>query len=175
MHYLSSSNIHISIKIVSSNYMIIIYNNSKNFFRIILQVVDDLYPWTVQQQGLILSSFYWGYVLTHIPGGVIAEKFGGKYVLGLGILSTSIFTLLTPLIVYATEGNWVWVVALRVCEGLGEVSEKFLEKLNFHAYTSGECSYTNHVSRRWFIEIVLPWKLYYVYFNKTIYMDAILF
>lgn len=83
-------------------------------------VIDYVYPWTVKQQGLILSSFYWGYVITHIPGGVIAEKFGGKYVLGLGILSTSVFTLLTPLVIYSTEGNWVWVVALRVLEGLGE-------------------------------------------------------
>ncbi|XP_044758922.1 putative inorganic phosphate cotransporter isoform X2 [Coccinella septempunctata] len=83
-------------------------------------VVEDLYPWTVKQQGLILSSFYWGYVITHIPGGVIAEKFGGKYVLGLGILSTSLFTLLTPFVVYASGGNWLWLVALRVFEGLGE-------------------------------------------------------
>ncbi|KAL3272432.1 hypothetical protein HHI36_013913 [Cryptolaemus montrouzieri] len=83
-------------------------------------VSDELYPWTSKQQGIILSAFYWGYVLTHIPGGVIAEKFGGKHVLGLGILSTSIFTLLTPFVIYITEGNWVWFVVLRVLEGFGE-------------------------------------------------------
>lgn len=32
-------------------------------------------------------------------GGVIAERYGGKWTLSLGILSTAIFTLLTPLAV----------------------------------------------------------------------------
>lgn len=87
-----------------------------------LQKSGELYPWTSHQQGLILSSFYWGYVLTHIPGGMIAEKYGGKYVLGLGILCTSVFTFITPFVIYATDGNWIWVVIVRVIEGLGEVS-----------------------------------------------------
>lgn len=60
-------------------------------------------------------------MLTHIPGGVLAEKFGGKYALSLGILSTSIFTLLIPVVISATNGNWVWVLVLRICVGLGEV------------------------------------------------------
>ncbi|CAH0564297.1 unnamed protein product [Brassicogethes aeneus] len=81
---------------------------------------NNLYHWTSTQQGLILSSFYWGYVITHIPGGIIAEKFGGKYALGLGILCTAIFTFLTPLVIYLTDGNWIWLVAVRVIEGLGE-------------------------------------------------------
>lgn len=56
------------------------------------------YEWSEALQGLILSSFFWGYVITHIPGGMLAEKFGGKWALSLGILSTAIFTLLTPLV-----------------------------------------------------------------------------
>ncbi|KAJ6646401.1 putative inorganic phosphate cotransporter [Pseudolycoriella hygida] len=57
------------------------------------------YEWSQELQGVILSSFYWGYAITHLPGGLLAEKFGGKYTLGLGILSTAIFTLLTPVCV----------------------------------------------------------------------------
>lgn len=57
------------------------------------------YDWSQNLQGVILSSFFWGYVITHIPGGLLAEKFGGKYVLSLGILSTAIFTLLTPVLI----------------------------------------------------------------------------
>lgn len=70
---------------------------------------------------MILSSFYWGYVLTHIPGGVLAEKFGGKYTLGLGILSTSVFTMLIPFVITITDGNWIWVTVFRVIVGFGEV------------------------------------------------------
>lgn len=69
---------------------------------------------------MILSSFYWGYVVTHIPGGVMAEKFGGKYTLGLGILSTSVFTMLIPLVVIISNGSVAWVTAFRVIIGFGE-------------------------------------------------------
>lgn len=34
------------------------------------------YDWNQEQQGWILSSFYIGYVVTHIPGGIIAERYG---------------------------------------------------------------------------------------------------
>lgn len=86
----------------------------------LFQNPDKLYDWDETTQGLILSAFYWGYAITHLPGGILAEKFGGKYTLGLGILSTAIFTLLTPLIIVASDGNWVVVVVLRLIEGLGE-------------------------------------------------------
>ncbi|XP_014220844.1 putative inorganic phosphate cotransporter isoform X1 [Trichogramma pretiosum] len=77
-----------------------------------------LYDWDETSQGIILSSFYWGYIVTHLPGGMLAERFGGKYCLGLGILSTAVFTLLTPL---ATEwGGMKALVVLRILMGLGE-------------------------------------------------------
>lgn len=76
------------------------------------------YDWDQEMQGIILSSFFWGYVITHLPGGVLAEKFGGKYTLGLGILSTALFTLATPIAV-VWGGPWALVV-LRMLMGLGE-------------------------------------------------------
>lgn len=87
-----------------------------------------MYDWDEKTQGLILSSFYWGYVITHLPGGILAEKFGGKYSLGLGILSTAIFTLLTPAVVVMSNGDWRWLVGLRVIEGLGEVTKKWMKR-----------------------------------------------
>lgn len=48
----------------------------------------------------------------------MAEKFGGKYSLGLGILSTGIFTLLTPLAV--DWGGAIALIVLRFLMGLGE-------------------------------------------------------
>lgn len=69
-------------------------------------------------QGLILSAFYYGYIITHIPGGLLAQKFGGKYTMGLGILCTAIFTLLTPIIAYTGA---IPLMILRFLEGVGEV------------------------------------------------------
>ncbi|PZC82963.1 putative inorganic phosphate cotransporter [Helicoverpa armigera] len=81
---------------------------------------DDvmLFEWSEATQGLLLGSFYYGYVLTHIPGGMLAERFGGKWVLGGGLLSTAICTFITPITV--KMGGATALFILRVIEGFGE-------------------------------------------------------
>ncbi|XP_050591921.1 putative inorganic phosphate cotransporter [Bombus affinis] len=76
------------------------------------------YEWSETMQGIILSSFYVGYVITHLPGGMLSEKFGGKYSLGLGILATGVFTLITPLVV--EYGEAIGLIIVRVLMGLCE-------------------------------------------------------
>ncbi|XP_016944953.2 putative inorganic phosphate cotransporter [Drosophila suzukii] len=76
------------------------------------------YEWSEEKQGLILASFYIGYIVTHLPGGILADKFGGKWTLSLGIFFTAVFTVLTPVcIVY---GGADALIVLRVFMGLGE-------------------------------------------------------
>ncbi|XP_050560947.1 putative inorganic phosphate cotransporter [Spodoptera frugiperda] len=77
-----------------------------------------LFEWSEATQGLILGSFYYGYILTHIPGGMLAERFGGKWVLGCGLLSTAICTFITPITV--KMGGATALFILRVIEGFGE-------------------------------------------------------
>jgi ACS family sodium-dependent inorganic phosphate cotransporter len=66
-------------------------------------------------QGIILSSFYWGYVITHLPGALLSEKFGGKYTLGLGIFLSAILTVLVP--VSVRRGGSTALIILRVLMG----------------------------------------------------------
>jgi ACS family sodium-dependent inorganic phosphate cotransporter-like MFS transporter 5 len=68
----------------------------------------------VQTQGYILGSFFYGYVITQLPGGRLAELFGGKWIFGTGVLVTSIFTLLTPI---AAKLSIYALIAVRVFEG----------------------------------------------------------
>ncbi|KAG8582002.1 hypothetical protein GDO81_007887 [Engystomops pustulosus] len=75
------------------------------------------YDWDADTQGWILCSFFFGYILTQIPGGHIAGRFGGKLLLGFGILGTAIFTLLTPL---AADLGAGYLIAVRALEGFGE-------------------------------------------------------
>lgn len=77
------------------------------------------YNWDAETQGWILGSFFYGYIITQIPGGYIAGKFGGKLLMGFGILGTAVFTLLTPVAANLGAG---YLIAVRVLEGLGEVS-----------------------------------------------------
>ncbi|XP_049873381.1 sialin isoform X2 [Pectinophora gossypiella] len=75
------------------------------------------FDWTAEQQSIILGSFFYGYVLTQIPGGRIAELFGGKLVYGVGVLLTALFTILSPIAAYV---DFKFFIAVRALEGLGE-------------------------------------------------------
>ncbi|XP_032767381.1 sialin-like [Rattus rattus] len=75
------------------------------------------YQWDAETQGWILGSFFYGYIVTQIPGGYMASRIGGKLLLGLGILGTAVFTLFTPL---AADLGVVALIVLRALEGLGE-------------------------------------------------------
>ena len=39
------------------------------------------FGWTSVEKGLVQSAFFWGYAFTQIPGGWLAQKYGGKLVL----------------------------------------------------------------------------------------------
>ena len=77
-----------------------------------------LYDWDEALQGFILSSFYIGYVLTHVPGGVITSKYGAKYTLLAGMSLSAMFTILTPVITEA--GGSTALIISRIIVGLGE-------------------------------------------------------
>lgn len=64
----------------------------------------------------VLSSFFWGYVVTQIPAGTLSRRFGGKITLLVGVSICSALNLLTPLCVKI--GGWDLVCYLRVVEGL---------------------------------------------------------
>lgn len=77
----------------------------------------DGYDWDESTQAMILSAFYYGYIVTHIPGGLLAQRYGGKHTMGLGIFSTALFTLLTP---WVAPMGAVPLMILRLLMGLGE-------------------------------------------------------
>ena len=83
-----------------------------------LQSSDGPFNWDEEEQGIILGAFFYGYILTQIPGGFLAEKYGGKWLFGCGTFVTAVLTLLTP--VAAKAGTGVFI-AVRVLEGIGEV------------------------------------------------------
>ncbi|KRY29220.1 Sialin [Trichinella spiralis] len=78
---------------------------------------DGPFVWDRSTTGILLSSFYYGYIFTQIPGGLLASRFGGKWVFGLGTLSASVLTLFTPLAAWA---GIEWLILVRVLEGLAE-------------------------------------------------------
>ena len=69
--------------------------------------------------GVVLGSFYYGYVALQIPGGWLALRVGGTRLFGGAVLVASILTLLTPV---ATRQSVTLLIAVRICEGLVLVS-----------------------------------------------------
>ncbi len=79
--------------------------------------MQEQFGWSEFQVGIILGSFYFGYMITLIIGGYLADKYGGKKVLGYGLLIWSFFTIITPFFAYS--GIW-WLILIRILMGLGE-------------------------------------------------------
>ncbi|XP_065897728.1 sialin-like [Dysidea avara] len=84
------------------------------------------FDWSNTEQGWVLASFFYGYIFTQLPGGWLATKFGGKYVFGIGVLVTSLLTLIIPQMAYLN----LWaLVACRFVIG-------FFEGVTFPAWNA---------------------------------------
>jgi ACS family sodium-dependent inorganic phosphate cotransporter len=77
-------------------------------------------------KGLVLSSFFWGYLWLQLLGGWMADRFGGKRVLAAGVALWSLATFLTP---PAASISFGALLAMRALLGAGEA-------LNFPAVHS---------------------------------------
>ncbi|KAJ0083890.1 hypothetical protein Patl1_31138 [Pistacia atlantica] len=75
------------------------------------------YNWNPATVGLIQSSFFWGYLLTQVAGGIWADTVGGKLVLGFGVVWWSIATALTPV---AAKLGLPFLLVVRAFMGIGE-------------------------------------------------------
>ncbi|XP_060590780.1 uncharacterized transporter slc-17.2-like isoform X2 [Ruditapes philippinarum] len=73
------------------------------------------FSWDKKTQSLILSSYYYGYMVMQIPGGLFVSRFGGKLVVCISMLTASILTILMP--VFARNSYYV-VIAARSVLGL---------------------------------------------------------
>ncbi|KAL0272128.1 UNVERIFIED_CONTAM: hypothetical protein PYX00_005217 [Menopon gallinae] len=78
---------------------------------------DGKYVWDTSLQGYILSSFFYGYVVTQIPFGILSKKYGAKWFLGIGMLINSVFAFLVPT---SAELGFGWLIVCRFIQGLGE-------------------------------------------------------
>eukprot|EP00793_Prasinoderma_coloniale_P001496 PRCOL_00003300-RA len=79
--------------------------------------MSEEFGWGPSTKGLVQSSFFWGYLLTQVAGGVWADRMGGKVVLGFGVLWWSLATVLTPV---AARAGLPTLLLCRAMMGVGE-------------------------------------------------------
>ena len=79
--------------------------------------MQEQFGWSELQVGIVLGTFYAGYMISMTLGGYLADKYGGKKVLGYALIIWSLFTIVTPFFAYS--GLW-WLIFIRILLGLGE-------------------------------------------------------
>lgn len=82
------------------------------------QVMGEL-VWKKDEQGYVLSAFFWGYIFSQVLGGYLAGRYGGRIVIGFTVLGSSILTLLSPLA--ATTSVFAFIIA-RALMGIMQVT-----------------------------------------------------
>lgn len=102
--------------LLSFGAVFICYMDRVNISVAIIPMAQEL-GWDPAKQGTVLSAFFVGYLATQILGGRLADRFGGKVVLGIGVLSWSLFTLVTP---FAAFGGFTALLFARIGMGVGE-------------------------------------------------------
>uniref|UniRef100_A0A8C4TMK6 Vesicular glutamate transporter 1 n=1 Tax=Erpetoichthys calabaricus TaxID=27687 RepID=A0A8C4TMK6_ERPCA len=75
------------------------------------------FSWDPETVGMIHGSFFWGYIVTQIPGGFIAQKFAANRVFGFAIVATSTLNMLIPT---AARVHYGCVICVRILQGLVE-------------------------------------------------------
>jgi ACS family sodium-dependent inorganic phosphate cotransporter len=80
--------------------------------------MQERFGWSETTKGFVLSSFFIGYLLFQVPSGYLANRYGGKRVLGGAVVLWSIFTFLTP----ATAASLPLLIAVRIAMGLSEAA-----------------------------------------------------
>uniref|UniRef100_A0A8C7L2E1 Solute carrier family 17 member 8 n=1 Tax=Oncorhynchus kisutch TaxID=8019 RepID=A0A8C7L2E1_ONCKI len=75
------------------------------------------FNWDPETVGLIHGSFFWGYIVTQIPGGFISNKLAANRVFGAAIFLTSILNMFIP---SAARRHYGCVMLVRILQGLVE-------------------------------------------------------
>lgn len=79
-------------------------------------VEDGPFAWPEPVQGIILSCYFGGYLVSQLPGARIAENFSAKWVMFFSVAINIVCTLLTPIM---SKVHYVGMILMRIGEGIG--------------------------------------------------------
>ncbi|XP_013197244.2 putative inorganic phosphate cotransporter [Amyelois transitella] len=99
-------------------------NNSENIFEEMENVTSDEYGiykkyiWSKPVQEMILISFFLGYCIMQYGMSMIAQRWGGKLPLQIGLFVNGLASIVTPW--FAFWGGWKAVCACRILQGMSQ-------------------------------------------------------
>lgn len=77
------------------------------------------FNWTIGTESALDSSFFWGYLVTQVPGGFLASLYPANRIFGIAIATSSFLNLLVP---GALKVDPIVDMLVQICKGLAEVS-----------------------------------------------------
>ncbi|XP_076232798.1 major facilitator superfamily transporter 3 [Calliopsis andreniformis] len=77
---------------------------------------DGPFVWNEPLQGLILSAYFWGYMVSLLPGGRMAELWSAKWVMNGSVLLNVVASILSPA---AAELHYSLFIVMRFIQGIG--------------------------------------------------------
>jgi ACS family sodium-dependent inorganic phosphate cotransporter len=75
------------------------------------------FGWSDSEKGLVLSTFFLGYLVMQSLGGIFSNRFGGRNIFLAAVLLWSLFTILTPVSAYI---SFSMLLFARFMLGIGE-------------------------------------------------------
>ena len=90
------------------------------------------FDWNPEQQGIILGSYFYGNIPSLLFSGAAANKFGGRWLFGIGMVVTAIATLMNPLA--AIYGGETGIVIARVFIGIAMVNTYAIKLNSLHGF-----------------------------------------
>ncbi|XP_011883367.1 PREDICTED: putative inorganic phosphate cotransporter isoform X2 [Vollenhovia emeryi] len=92
------------------------FDDTSNVTAHTIESEDGPFVWDELTQGLILSSYFWGYMVSMLPGGRLAELWSAKWLMNGSVLLNVAASILTP--IAARIHYWLFI-AMRFLQGLG--------------------------------------------------------
>lgn len=96
----------------------ICYIDRVNISVAIIPMAEE-HGWSGTTKGLVLSSFFIGYLGAMLPAGWLANRWGGRLLMGVALIGWSVFTFLTPI---AAAFSFAALIATRILMGAGEAA-----------------------------------------------------
>ena len=81
-------------------------------------VQDGEFAWDERMQSLVTGAYYWGYLVTQLPGGRLAEIFGPKHIVAVSLMASALVTFCLPSLARA---GVLYLIAGRIVLGITQV------------------------------------------------------
>jgi hypothetical protein len=75
------------------------------------------FKWSVAMESAVDSSFFWGYLITQVPGGFLASAYPANRIFGTAIFCSACLNLFLP----GAFEYPVLIIMIKVLQGLAEV------------------------------------------------------